>query len=176
MADNVAITAGSGTSIATEDIGSVHFQKVIAGATTHVTASPTISTSIYAAGDAVGGLLTFANAARTAGLGGVITGVTILDADQEMAPLELVLFKATFTATADNAVFAPSDADLANCIGSIPISQYSNFSTNSIGVAENLSKSFNLAGTDLFGQLVVRSTPTYTATSDIKVTLNILQD
>jgi hypothetical protein len=29
MTDNVAITAGSGTSIATEDIGGVHFQKVI---------------------------------------------------------------------------------------------------------------------------------------------------
>lgn len=28
MADNVAITAGAGTSIATDDVGSVHFQKV----------------------------------------------------------------------------------------------------------------------------------------------------
>lgn len=137
---------------------------------------PTISAgSIYAIGDAVGGLLTFANAAAVSGGTITITAVVIIDEDQELAPLELVLFDRTFTATSDNALFDPSDADLANCIGVIKVSDYANFVDNSVATREcRLTAKLN--GTDLFGQLVVRSTPTYTATDDITVIVQVAQD
>lgn len=176
MADNVQITAGTGTVIATEDIGGVHHQKIIAGATKRISVTPTISTSAYAAGDALGGKLTFSNAARSSGYGGVITGVTIIDKDQERAPLELVLFNQDFTNTTDNAAFDPSDADLANAVCVIPIAQYYNFNDNSIGYSGDLNISFNCNTTDLVGQLIVRSAPTYSATSDIIVILHIVQE
>lgn len=147
-----------------------------------VAVTPTISTTIYAAGDAVGGLLTFANAARTTGFPIRITDVVIIDRDQELAPFDLVLFDRTFTATADNAVFAPSDADMANCVGVIEIvaNDYHNFSTNAVAhwpetTAGNRGLSVVLNGTDLFGQLVARSTPTYTATSDLTVKVIVEQ-
>jgi hypothetical protein len=112
MADNVAITAGSGTSVATDDIGGVQFQRqklalgpdgthtadaagrVITGSegalyvdprrkTVRVQATPVISNGVaYAAGDCLGPLQTVANAVRAGALSGRIIGVTILDKTQ----------------------------------------------------------------------------------------------
>lgn len=198
MADNQIVSPTASYTAATDDVGGNHYQYVKladgtldsslpvpydanrgfivnTGKSVRIAVTPTISTSIYASGDAVGGLLTFANAARFSGGGGVLLGVTIIDKDQEQVPFDLVLFDRTFTASADNAVFAPSDADLANVICSVDISTYTNFSTNAIAVAQTQFP-FVANGTSLFGQLVVSSTPTYTATTDITVILNILQE
>jgi hypothetical protein len=181
MADNVTLPpTGTGTAtpvVATKDIGGQHYERIMAGPPIRIAQTPTISTGIYAAGDAVGGLLTFTGAARYSGGGGIIQSVAILDLDQERAPLELVLFNQSFTNSADNAAFDPSDADLANIVAVIPISQWFNFFDNAVGVAANLAVPFQLAGTaNLFGQLVTRGTPTYTATSDISVILGIIQE
>jgi hypothetical protein len=197
MADNVQITAGSGTTIATDDVGSgVQVQRVkmtwgvdgtatdasatnplpvVAPGVLKIAVTPTISTSAYTSGDAIGGLLTFANAARVSGGGGVIQSVTIVDKDQERPPLDLVLFDQTFTNTADNAAFDPTDADLANVIGVVSINAWANFNDNAVGTAAGVNLPYDLTGTDLFGQLVVRAAPTYTATSDIIVILQVVQ-
>lgn len=201
MADGVPITAGVGTTIATDDVSSAHYQRVkldagddgatapivdkavptvllpTGGKVVRVSQTPTISAgSIYASGDAVGGLLTFANAARASGGSIVIEAATIVDLDQEVATLELVLFDQTFTNVADNAQFDPTDADLANIIGVIPFTTYNSFVDNAVAHRSALGLAAKLAGTSLFGQLVVRGTPTYTATSDIVVILHIVQN
>ena len=137
MADNVQITAGSGTVIATDQIGTDHYQKVklavgvaddatmighkeddahqsgdagimalgvrkdsalaLAGSDgdyvpmildsqgrqwvrpapvqVRIQVTPTISTSAYATGDCIGGLMTFANAARISGGSGIIQSI-----------------------------------------------------------------------------------------------------
>lgn len=146
---------------------------ILDGRTHVVTVTPTISTSAYATGDAVGGLLTFASAVESAASAATLDSVTIIDKDQELATFDLVLFDQTFTAASDNAVFAPSDADLANCIGVVRVSDYANFSTNSVATRTNVGLGIKLTGTSLFGQLVVRGTPTYTATSDLIVKVAI---
>lgn len=183
MADNITIPAsGTGTAtpvVATEDISGVHYQKVIVGASKRIAQTPTISAaSAYAPGDAVGGKLTFAGAARFDSGGGLIVGVTVIDKDQERAPLELVLFDQDFTATADNAAFDPSDADLANAVAVIPINQWHNFNDNSIGYSGSLAIPFQCGNSldDLYGQLVTRGAPTYSATSDLIVILWIVQE
>lgn len=143
--------------------------------------TPTISAAgIYAAGDALGALLTFANAARVAGGGGTITKIVITDEDQELAPVELHLFDQTFGATADNAPWDPSDADMANYIGYVDVAatDYADFVDNSAAAkASGLRMPFDYdlvaAGTSLFGQLVVRSTPTYTAEDDITIKITV---
>ena len=140
--------------------------------------TPTITAGLYASGDALGGLLTFADAARLAGGTGIITKVVIVDDDQEIAPIDIVFFDQTFTATADNAPFDPSDADMQNCIGFIDVAatDYADFVDNSVaakGSGLRMPFAFDLVGTSLFAQLVVRATPTYTATDDITVKLTI---
>ncbi len=151
MADNVAITAGSGTSVATDDIGGVQFQRTklaLGPDGTHtadaagravtgtegalyvdnrkklirVQVTPTITAGAYTTGDTLGGLQTVANAARYSGGSGRITTITILDKTQtQRAPMGLILFDRSVTIPADNAPFTVSDADMANCIGAIDL-------------------------------------------------------
>lgn len=145
-------------------------------ATAAISQTPTVTASgIYASGDAVGGLLTFANVNRANGEGCVIGTVTVVDLAAQSASLELWLFKATFTAMADNAPWAVSDADVANCIGVIPISSYYASTLNSVGQWTGAFLAVPAVGT-LFGQLVTRSTPTYASTTDIRVTLKVIPD
>ena len=202
MADNVPITAGAGTAIAADDVGSVFYQrvKVALGPDGTYTAdadgtaargqyvdprlkvvrlqvTPTISTSIYAAKEAIGGLYTFAGAVRSSGGSGRIVAIQIHDKDQEKAGVDLVFFDRTFTAPTDNAVFDPTDAELATVVGvvSVVAGHYADFNDNSVAhVAVDLP--FVLNGTDLFAGVVARGTPTYGTTSDITISLTIEQD
>lgn len=135
--------------------------------------NPTIDTSIYASGDAVGGLLTFTNLSSSPDSSAFLQGVLIHDEDAEAANLELVLFSESFTPTADQAPFNPSDADLLNCLGSVLIDSWFAFAGNAMGVEKDLHMPIKLTGSSgsLFGQLVARSTPAYTATDDLSVTV-----
>lgn len=204
MADNVAITAGSGTTIGTDEvtIGAVlqHVQRVklvdgtdggtdlLAGTAARglyvdprpkvvrLSVTPTVSTSpAYTAKDAVGALMTFSNAVRASGGTCRIDGVQVVDKSQQRPDLELVLFDRTVSAPTDNAIFNPSDAELATCVGVVYIGGWSDLSTNSVADVP-YGREVVLNGTDLFGVLVTRSTPTFVATTDIVVILTIIQD
>jgi len=142
------------------------------GNTVSITVTPTISAgAIYAAGDALGGRFELQNAVLSAGGAGTITTVVVIDDDSEESEMDFVLFSTAFTATADNAPFDPSDADLENCIGHIPFTQahYSTFNDNSAGAQRNVGFEFETAAgqTSIWGQAVARETPTYTATTDL---------
>lgn len=145
-----------------------------------IAVTPTVSTSpAYTAADAVGGLLTFANAAANTGLGGVIQTVTIIDLGNQKPALQLYLSSLTFTPTADNAAFTISDGDAANSIGWIPIvagDWQSNGAANAIACVRNVGLRFHPTTTSIFGQLQTTSTPTFVGTSDIIVILEIELD
>ena len=150
----------------------------------HVTISetPTITAGAYASLDAVGGKLEFENARTPYSNHGHIRRASISDKGQQNALLYLVLFSEDFTATADNAAFAVSDADLLNVVAVIEfaVANYASFDANSFcttgfaGVQMELPFTLAEGGTSLFGQLFVKTgTPTYTSTSDLKVTLHV---
>lgn len=243
MADNVAITAGSGTSIATDDISGAHYQKmklavgiaddaamighkeddahssgdagimalgvrkdsaaIVSGTDgdytplivdgqgrqwvrpapvqVRISVTPTISTSAYASGDVVGGLMTFSNAARISGGSGIIQSILVLDKTQaQRAAMDLLFFDRSVTVASDNAAVAMSDGDMAYCLGVIAIGPYNTAwpgtPLNSLSTLLNVGLPFVLNGTDLFMVAVVRATPTYVGTSDLVFTLGILQD
>lgn len=207
MADTVAITAGAGTVIGTDEVTiggtTQHVQRVklvdgtdggseLLGGTAarglyvdqrskvvRLQVTPVVSTTpAYTAKDAVGSQMTFANAVRATGGSGTIMAVQIEDKGQQRIATDLVLFDRSITAATDNAIFAPTDAELAFCIGVIPIlaADYYDFSTNSVASQKGVNLPFVLSGTDLFAQLVTRGTPTYTSVNDIVVTLTIQQD
>ncbi len=199
MADNVAITAGSGTAIAADDVSSVFYQRVkldagadgatspivdaavptvllpTGGKAVDITVTPTVGGAAYVAKDAVGGLLTFANAARASGGSIIVDAATIVDKSQTMLLLDLVLFNATFSATADSSPFDPTDAELLTCIGVIPITTWVDFNDNSVAHRSGLGLTAVLVGTSLFGQLVARSAGSLT-NGDIQVKLAITQN
>ncbi len=145
-----------------------------------IAATPTITAGAYSALDAVGGLLTFAGAARVTGGSILIHTVVVTDLAKVSAALVLVLFDRTFTATADNGAFDPSDADLANCIGSIPIAttDYQALNDNGVATVRGVGLGpLTLLGTSLFGQLMLPSgsAPTYASTADLTVKVGVVQ-
>lgn len=206
MADTVEITPGTGAVIGTDEVTiggtlqQVQRMKLVDGTdggtdlipgtaarglsvdprlkVVRLSDTPVISTTAYAAKDAVGDLLQFASAARAPGGSIRIEAIQIVDKAQQMADLDLVLFDRTITAPTDNAVFDPTDAELANVIGVVPIGggYYADFNDNAVAAVSGLGISAVLNGTDLFGVLVARSTPTYGTTSDLVVTVTIAQD
>ena len=203
MADNVPISAGVGTTIGTDDVGGVHFQqfKLVDGtlgsttpAAVHATRGlsvdprpsvvrvqvvPTVSTSpAYTAKDAIGGLLTFANAARASGLPIRVDALQVVDKAQQIThALDLVLFTATIGAPTDNNIFDPTDAELLTCCGVIAVAaaDFKDFNDNAVATVRDIGLWAVPTGTSLFGALVARGTPTYVSTSDIAVTLTITQ-
>ncbi len=143
-----------------------------------ITQTPTITAGAYTSGDALGGLLTFAGAAALAGGRGTITKVVIVDDANKLQPIDLVLFNQTFTATGDNDVFAPSDADMQNNIGHIPIAatDYASFSANAEATKRNVGFDYTLAGTSLFGQMVIRDVGGYAAVDDLTIKITVILD
>lgn len=150
----------------------------LGGKTTIVTKTPTISTSAYAAGDAVGGKMLFNAAVYGQNRTGILQSMTIIDDDLEDAELELWIFSEDFTATADNAAWDPTDADLQNLVGVVSTvdGAYYDATDNSVAVVKNIGLVLKLNSPTLYAQLVTRGTPTYTATDDLTVKLGILQD
>jgi len=141
--------------------------------------TPTVTAGIYSANDAVGGLLTFANAARVATYGGVIKNALLIDDNGQDAVMELWLFDVTFTAIADNDAWAPSEADLRNLVCVISTNDAANgwaAAGTPRACAIECSYRYDAEGTSLFGQLVTRGTPTFAATDDVTVQIGLLQD
>ncbi len=147
---------------------------------TTISITPTIAVGAYTAKDAVGGLLTFADAADVSYGSGTIKAMIIVDEAKQSDITLLHLFNQTFTASGDADIFSPSDADLLNYVGYIEmvVADYEDLDDNSIGMVRNIDLPFNLvsAGTSLFGQLMTQGTPTYGDAGAITVKLVIEQD
>lgn len=202
MSDNFGITTGVSATVRADDVGGILYQIVKLdgggdGATIPITApdatlagipvvtrvkrsrlsvTPVISAAaVYAAKDAVGGIMTFSSAARASGGSGVIRQVAVIDKDQELAGLDLLLFDQTVAGTVtDNSAFDPDDATLANLIGAVSITAttgYKDFNDNAVATVA-CEIPYVCAATSLFGVLVSRGTPTYTGVSDIVVILS----
>ena len=134
----------------------------------------------YSSGDAFGGKLSFSPTPRR----GVIQSVVLVDTLLLSPAVDLVLFDRPFTATADNAAFAPTDADAANIMGIISFATgnwATAFGANSaaqrsgIGLAYMMNPAGNVDATDnLEGQLVVRGTPDYGTTDTFTIRLFII--
>lgn len=205
MADTVEITPGSGAVVGTDEVtigGSLqHVQRVklvdgTDGGTdllpgtaarglsvdprlsvVRLQQTPTVSTTAYAAKDAVGGLMTFANAARSSGGTCRLEAVQVVDKSQQQGPMDLILFDRSITAPTDNAAFDPTDAELLNVVGVVPFGagHYADLNDNSVAhVPAGIPMVLN--GTDLFGVLVARTAFTLVSTSDITVTLTLVRD
>lgn len=128
----------------------------------------------YSANDVVGGLLTFdvANAAGS----GCVQAVRLVDDDNENAAMTLYLFNAAPTVFADDAAFAPTVADLKKLIGIVTIAagNYVTLNGNSVALLQGPSSPnvfFKTATGMIYGYLVCTGTPTYTAATDLHLTL-----
>ena len=136
-----------------------------------------VATGAYTTGDVMGGLLTFDM--RSKGNGGVIRRMRFRDSANQKAELELWLFKEPPTTTfADGDPFLPVEADLDKVIDFITMltGHYKTENTRALGIVRSLDVDYELNdGIDnlfLYAYLVVRGTPTYGATTAVKLWLD----
>lgn len=145
-----------------------------------VAVNPTVSASpAYASGDVMGGLLTFANAARVSAGSGLLQSVTLNFKSAQTAATDFVWCggnNPTGTTLTDNAAVAVAAADYNKC-RVIHVTDCTSLGTPSVCAADNLAFPFSLAsGTTGYGFLVTRGTPTLASTSDVEVALRILRN
>lgn len=133
--------------------------------------TPTVTAGAYSANDVVGGRLQFA------GLdGGTLQSITICDYATQAVDYLLVLFESQPTDITDNATFDIADADLAKIIYQTALTSASNrqaFTDNSYSFLYSLDVPLQAVGDTVWGFLITTGTPTYAATTDITVTLQV---
>ena len=148
--------------------------------TRFLTAAPTISTSIYAAGDVVGGALRLRRALHPY-RSGILRTVLVLDDDNEKAVLTCLFFKAEpATVAADNASYTLTAADMANLVGRVNVAAadyetvggqaVAKVAVNDVmdGYVGDSSQNNDATVGDLWVVPVITSgTPTFTATADL---------
>lgn len=150
-----------------------------------VSVTPTLDTNAYASGDRVGSVMEFSNAMDDSSGTGTIVSVTILDKAGQGSVLSLLLFNDLPTvASADNAAIDITDAEMAKCVGVVPIASadYVTTASNSIATVRSINLLVQAAksatsstGKSLFGVLKSGGSPTYAANS-LVVSLCIKQD
>ena len=148
--------------------------------TVALTATPTLDTSAYATGDALHTAdIEFTYALGSNGGTGTVTGLTVIDRDDQGTAGELWLFSATTAATTHtaNGAWSLHDTDVANCVAVLSFGPYFDGANNQVSVRGSISQPVKAAAgsRSLFGVLVTRGAPTYTA-SGLTVTLYISQD
>ena len=133
--------------------------------------TPTVTAGAYTANDVVGGLLTFSGLRN-----GTLQAITICDNATQAVNYLLVLFESAPTVIDDGDEWDLTDADLAKIIYQDSLTSSSNrqaFADNSYHYLYGLSVPLWSAGGTVYGFLITTGTPTYAATSDITVTLQV---
>lgn len=144
--------------------------------TRRVSVTPTTSATTYAAGDVIGGLLSFSNAFSDTFKRGRIVAVAIVDDAGQTASYDLFFFRSLPAGTYTNDLaFAPSEADLALCSPVINLSSSNRFAAGARSITSLSSlDSFVESTTDtLYAVLVDRTGRTGASTSDITVSVSI---
>lgn len=137
-------------------------------------ASVTPDTSIYAAGDSIGGALTFSITGSSTG-GGLINSLLVTDNDNEGAAGALWLFKQDLaTPIADQAAFAPIFADLSNLVGIYTLPAFVTVNSLKVAILNDINDKFQTTTNQLIGYFVPSGTPTYAAAKTLRFQLGIL--
>jgi hypothetical protein len=149
-----------------------------------ITITPTIEAAAYADGDQLGGTFTKLTDAvlSPGGVARLKSVVVLCKAANTVDPVFDILFwdKEPTVASAENAAFDVTDANLANLIGAVSIAAANNFNlaNNSASVIRALDLLLQAArpphakvttGRDLWVSLVARAAQTYASTSDLSI-------
>jgi hypothetical protein len=158
--------------------------------TTLVTASKVrpADTATYAAGDVInesasaGSGWVFDNVAREAGRGAILQSALLIQSVAQSLKLDadLFLFDAAPAAQNDNLAWAPSDAEIKNCVAVVRFfgGTFVGSASNGVLMAEGIAKPLQCApaSASLFGVLVARNAYVPTSAEEITIKLAVVQD
>lgn len=134
-----------------------------------VSATPTLDTNAYAAGDRLGSLMTISHG-NAEGKPITLQTLTVLDKADQGTAFDVLFFDAQPTiASNDNAALDISDAEMDKCIGIVSVAGADFADCGGARVASVRSVGLALkpaaGATAIYALLVARGTPTYTASS-----------
>ena len=124
-------------------------------------------------GDAITTLANFESLPKS----GTIMSMSLIDLNRTIGiALEVYFSQQTYTATAVNAPFDPSDTDILNCVGTItvPANTYSVFADSCISVQSNIALPYYTPSGSMFLQVIARAAITLGSTTDLSVSLGIV--
>ena len=132
----------------------------------------TIAATAYTAGDQVGVMFQFANAARATGGTGTLVGMQLTSAADIIGAYDVVLCRSNITLAANNAVFDISDTDALEVIGIVQLAGAFDIGSNRIAQAFNLAIPYDCSGgTTLYAALITRVGHTFFgAHTDLQLT------
>lgn len=137
--------------------------------------APTITAGAYSDGDVVGGLLTLTELGIVRGA--FLNKICVVDAANQKAAFDLWIFNAAPTAVLDNAAFAPTAADLKKVVtrANFPASAYQTVNSLAHGERDVVNNLITSNYGTLYAYIVLNgSTPTYSATSDLWLALDLV--
>lgn len=205
MVDNVQISTGSAVSIATDDVGGVHYQRVKlafgpdASATDvsttaalpvdggkffNVTVNPIpgVSTTAYASGDSIGTGVTIASAARVSGGSGMVQTVAIKSdtttATAGSVDVYILANDTTGSTLTDNSALSIADgADAAKIVGVCNLDQVSVHGAGSVVYTNNANIPFVCSsGTNLYAALEHKGSWTFASSANAIITFGLVRD
>lgn len=144
-----------------------------------IVASPVVSTAgAYVTGDALAAVLKVKDADLVANNTAIVQSVVIIDQAKQSQDLDVVFFSANPSTTTFTARVAAdiADADMTKIVGIINVFDWYAFSDNSAGISETAALPITTTDGQFWIGLVARGTPTFTATTDIRVVINLLQE
>jgi hypothetical protein len=122
------------------------------------------------AGDALTSLFVVPSIARQ----GKIMTIAIIDLGRTTwINTSVYLSKHTFTASAINDPFDPSDTDILNTIGVFLVDTAHAFADSMIGIEDNIQHAYWAPEGKMYGQLITRGTPTPAGVADMFISLGI---
>ena len=147
--------------------------------TANIAVTPTVTQpTSYTTGQCIGGLLTFAGAARVSA--GMIQAAALLTRVFQSVQFDLFLFSANPTGSTitDKSTLVIAAADSPKLIGALHMVDWTAGNPGSVCTYANAGVPFVIpTGTSLYGALVARGTTTaFATTSDLVVSLTVSQD
>lgn len=185
MADNLAVTPGSGANVATDDVGSVHYQKVKLdvggdGATLPVsstanalpvkslddviTLDATVDTGALADNDVAFATQELAGVASAEGISAILQSIVIADPDDQGSGIDLIFFNANTTLGTENSAPDIDDTEVQTVVGRVQVGQgsYYDFGGSKLACLYGIGLIMKTGvGGSLWVAGIARGTPTY---------------
>lgn len=177
-----------GTGVVVNGAGEAHMGEVGGNAISVQVAQTVTASSAYASGNAIGGLMTVANAARvsgsagTPGTSGILQSVIINSKSAQTTQVDIFLFSANPSGSTctDKTAFSLAAADFDKVLGVVSVPATTGWyaaGTPSVGQAQNLALPYALASaTSVYACAVTRATPTFASTTDISIGYRFLRN
>lgn len=173
-------SSDNGLPVASYPIASEVHLGAVGGNTAIVAPTITVTAGAYTANDVVGGVVTLTGAARVSGTATTLTRLSLMDAANQKAQLEILFFNAnpsasTFTNDAAPVIHAN---DIAKYVGRVTVyaSDYVTINSKALVCLANIGLAMKPVSADLYMVICTPGTPTYAATSDLTMSLAFYQD